>query len=135
MIPTYCLYCCRGALRALASLSFCLPVYLHGETRLPSSMLQACYMLVHRSHFIRSLVQLLVPSIGIAIHSIESFFTNSIYIRQREFTRPECFLLGNGTIALRDSLAILPWHVGESLSAEETSYTSELMQPSPGGRS
>ena len=44
-IPTHCLYCCCGALRALASLSVCLPVCLHGETCLPSSMLQACQML------------------------------------------------------------------------------------------
>ena len=86
---------------------------------LPSSMLQACYMLVHLSHLIRNLVQLLVPSIEKTVHSfllfIKPFFKKSIYICQRGFTRPELFLLGNGAIALRDSLALLPWHFRETL--------------------
>ena len=90
-----------------------LAVCLHGETWMPSSMLQACYMLVHLFHLIQNVVQLLVPSIEKAVHSfqlsIEPFFTKSIYIRQCGFTRPEFFLLGDGAIALRDSLAILPW--------------------------
>ena len=119
VIPPNRLSCCCGALRALASLRVCLPVCLHGETWLPSSMLQTCYMLVHLSHLIRNLVQLLVPSIETAVHSVEKvvhsfllsieyFLKESIYIRQRGFTRPELFLLGDGAFALRDSLALLP---------------------------
>ena len=72
-IPTHCLHCCCGALRALASLSACLPVCLHGKTWLPSFMLQACYMLVNLSHLIGNLVHLLVSSV---VHSIESFYKN-----------------------------------------------------------
>ena len=82
-------------------------------------------MLVHDSRPIRSLVQLLVPSIEAAVHSIEKavhffllfierFFKKSIYVRQHGFTRPEFFLVGDGAIALRDSLAFLPWHVRDA---------------------
>ena len=39
--PTHCLYCCCGALRALASLSVSRPVCLHDKTWLPSFILQA----------------------------------------------------------------------------------------------
>ena len=45
-IPMHRLYCRCGALRALASLRVCLPVCLHGETWLPSAMLQACQTLL-----------------------------------------------------------------------------------------
>ena len=82
-------------------------------------LIQAVCKLVHLSHLIRNLVQLLVPSIETAVHSVENavhsfllsieyFLKKSIYIRQRGFTRPEFFLLGDGAIALRDSLALLP---------------------------
>ena len=85
-----------------ASLRVCLPVCLHGETWLPSSMLQACYMLVHVSHLIGNLVQLLVPSIEIAVHSfllsIESFFKKSTYIRQRGSPDPNPSCCGTGPL-------------------------------------
>ena len=97
---------------------FACPCASMAQTWLPSSMLQACYMLVHLSHLIRNLVQLLVPSIEKDVYSfllfIEPFFKQSIHIRQRGFTRPEFFLLGDGAIALRDSLALLPWHFRET---------------------
>ena len=32
-------------------------------------------------------------------------------VRQRGMVRPEFFLLGDGAIALKDSLAPVPWHV------------------------
>ena len=105
-IPTHRLYCCCGALRALASLhSVCGPVCLHGKTWRPSFMLRACYMLAHFSHLLGNLVELLVQSI---VHSIESFHTKSIYIPHRELARPKFFFLGHGVIALGDCLAHLP---------------------------
>ena len=135
-IAAHRLYCCSGAFQALLSLGICVPVCLHGKTWLPSAMLQACYMRAHHSRLIRNLVQLPVPSIEITVHSvekavnsfllfiepavhyflpsIESLFKNSIYIRQSGFTRPELFVLGDGAIADRDSLAFLPWHVRET---------------------
>ena len=75
-------------------------------------------MLVHISHLIRNLVQLLVPSIEKTVHYfllfIEPFFKKFLYFRQRGFTRPEFFLMGDGAIALRDSLALLPWNFRET---------------------
>ena len=107
-IPTHRLYCCSGALRALANLGVCGPVCLHGKTWLPSAMFQACQTLIDTSsflyiffHLIRNLVQFPVPS-------IESFFHHSIYILHRGLARPEFFLLEDGVIALGDSLTLLP---------------------------
>ena len=125
VIPTHCLYCCCRALRALASLNVCMPVCLHGETWLPSSMFQACYMLVDLFHLlfhlIRNLVQRLVPS-------IESFFHHSIYILHRGLARPKFFFLGDGSLPSRTaSLAFR--------SMKRSLDTSVLMQPSPEGRS
>ena len=131
-ILTHCLYCCCGALHALASLrSVCGPVCLHGKTWLPSSMLQACYMLVHFSHLLRNLVELLVQSIVHSIEktvhsfqlSIQPFFTKSIYNPKRELARPKFFFLGDRVIALGNCLARLFRSMIGSLD------TSVMMRP------
>ena len=88
-IPTHRLYCCSGALRALLSLGFCVPVCLHGKTWLPSAMLQACQTLFQ---YFRMFFEMIHHQLYL-----------SICIRQRGFTRPEFFLLGDEAIALRDS--------------------------------
>ena len=43
-------------------------------------------------------------------HAIKSFYTSSIYIRQRGLARPKFFFLRDGVIALGDCLACLPYH-------------------------
>ena len=98
VIPTHRLYCCCCALRALASLSACLPVCLHGKTWPPSSMLQACHMLVHH---IRNLIHLFLE---VAHHQLYP----SMYILHRGLARPKFFFLGDGVTALGDCLARLP---------------------------
>ena len=52
--------------------------------------------------------------------SIESFSKKSIYVRQRGLVSPKFFLLGDGAIALGDSLAPVPWHIRVNLGAEDT---------------
>ena len=57
-------------------------------------------------------------------------YRRSIHVRQRGFARPEFFLLRDGAIALRDSLALLPWHVREtSVPRTLVSFTSVIMHP------
>ena len=100
-IPTHCLSCCCGALSALASpiISVCLlPICLRGETWLPSSMLQACEMLVHS---IRKLIHLFLE---VAYHQLHP----SIYILHCGLARHMFFFLGDGVIALGNCLARLP---------------------------
>ena len=67
------------------------------------------YLLPSRSTF-HLLIEMGPHTVSVPARSIESFFKHSVYIRQRGFARPEFFLLGDETIALRDSLALLPWH-------------------------
>ena len=55
------------------------------------------------------------------VRFVEEFFNHLIYIRQRGLARPEFLLLGDGAIALRDSLAPIPWHVRVTLDVEDTS--------------
>ena len=44
-----------------------------------------------------------------------------MYVRQRGLIKFEFFLPGDRAIALRDSLALLPWHVRVTLDVEGTS--------------
>ena len=103
-VPMHRLYCRSGALRVLASLRICLPVCHHGKTWLPSVRLQVGLTLIHTSPIFHHFVQL-------PVSSTESLFKHSLYIRQRGFARLEFFLLGDGAIALRDSLALLSQHL------------------------
>ena len=116
--PTHCLYCCCGALRALASPSVCLPVCLHGKTWLPSSTLQAYQMLVH---LIRNFVQHLIPS-------NESLFYHSIYILRHGLARRKFFFQGTGSLPSGNASLAFRSMIGDL-------DTSVLMQPTPGGRS
>ena len=58
-----------------------------------------------------------------ALHSFqlpfESYFEMPIYIRQRGLVRPEFLLLGDGAIALRDSLAPVPRHIRVNLEVKK----------------
>ena len=102
-IPTHRLYCCSGFRRALARLHVCLPVYLHDETWLPSVLLQACYVLFQISHhFIKSPVP---------------YFIYPLKYVHRCGARPQFFFVVDGAIALGNSLALLPYHVRDSLSS------------------
>ena len=134
----------------VVSLRVCRPVCLPGKTWLPSVMLLACYMLIQTSPTFRHLVQLPVPSIEAALHyfqlSIKSFFKKLIYIRQRGFTRPEFFLLGDRAIfffflsshlysrsisslpSCLWSLRIFPSHPGSRLTIFYRDASSALLQ-------
>ena len=72
-IPTHRVYCCSGALRALANLGVCGPACLYGKTWLPSAMFQACQTLIDTPsfldiffHLIGNLVQFAEPYIRTA---------------------------------------------------------------------
>ena len=113
-IPTHCLYCCSGALRALVSLGVCVPVCLHGKTWLSSAILQACQTLIDTRPFLYIFFHLIQNFVQLPVPSIESFFHHSIYILHRGLARPEFFLLEDEAIALGDSLTLLPCHVRET---------------------
>ena len=79
-------------------------------------------MLIHLSHPIGNPVELLVQSIGIAVHSIESFYTKSIYVRQRGLARPKFFFLGDGVMPSETASLAFRSMIGSQ-------YTSVLMRP------
>ena len=70
-----------------------------------------------------SVCQTCILLIETALHyiklSIESFFKKSLYVRQRGLVRPKFFLMGDGAIALEDSLTPLPWHNRVNLDVED----------------
>ena len=77
-------------------------------------------MLFCRSHLIRKLIHFIKMYLHSFQLSFESFFKTSIYIRQRGLVRPKIFLLGGGAIALRDSLAPVPWHARVNSTSKNT---------------
>ena len=92
-IPTHCLYCCCGALRAPASLGACLSVCPHGETWLPSVLLLAQYSMFQTSHQLLEFLKL------------APYLTK--FVHRRGLAKPEFFFLVDGAIALGDSLVQL----------------------------
>ena len=103
-IPMHRLYCCSGALRALTSLRVCGSICLHDKTWLPSTRPQPCYPLSHTSQIIHIFCHLIVSPVT----DFEGFFNLPKCIHQRGLARPEFILLGDGAIALGDSLALHP---------------------------
>ena len=92
-------------------------------------MLEACYTLIDPSQILRKLINFIEMTFHGFQLPFESFFTMPIYIRQRGLVRPGLLLLGNGVIALRDSLAPAPWHVRVNFDVEEQYCTSVLIHP------
>ena len=60
--------------------------------------------------------------------SIEAFIKKLVYVRQLGLIRSKLFLPRDGAIALRDSLALLLWHVRATLDVEVTSMLKHPRQ-------
>ena len=80
-------------------------------------MLKAYLPLLCLSRLLNKSVKFVVQ---VLVHSIESFFKHSIEVRHREFAKPEFILMGNGVIALGDSLVLVPWQLRVSLTPRTT---------------
>ena len=78
---------------------------------------------VCHSNLVRKLVQF-------PVRFIEGFFNHSIQVRQRGLIGHEFILLGDGAVALGDSRAPVPSHIGVDLDVEEHYYcTSVFVHP------
>ena len=60
--------------------------------------------------------------------SIKSFFKKSIYVRQRGLIRLKIILVGDGAIALGNSLDPDPWHLRVNLGTEYHYSLAKLSQ-------
>ena len=79
-------------------------------------------MLFCPSHLIRKVVHFIAMALHSFQLSIESFFKKLICTRQRSLVRPEFILLGDGAVALKDTLAPSLWHV-RVISAQRNTIT------------
>ena len=84
------------------------------------------------SYLFHKFVQLLLPLIETALCyfqlSIEVFFKKSTYVGQCGLVKHEFFLLGDGAIALRESLAPVSWYVRVNLDVEGHFCTTNALK-------